>query len=186
MGSLLSTNNPRRRHPNFEKASPDDDNSSIAGQKCLSVKKFKWKKKRINREPRCELPPPDQKITTMVKSLTLREWILSSPGKEPECISGHEPFVFSPTFRRVFPSPPEVDETSISMTAMPCKARDSFSLERPLKISGEDDREEEREEGAVSSVSICRTESGRTKKKVSFRLPEEADIIIFYSPRDEY
>ncbi|KAF8033214.1 hypothetical protein BT93_D1963 [Corymbia citriodora subsp. variegata] len=185
MGSVLITNNPMRRHPNFEMANPDDDNNSIAGQKCFSVRKLKGRKKREYQE-QCESPLPDQKITTMVQCLTLREWILSSPGRQPECFNGRESFVFSPLFEKVFPTSPEVDETSISMTAMPCKARDSFSLERPLKISGEDDRDEEQEEGAVSSASICRTESGRSTKKVRFKLPEEADIIIFYSPRYDY
>lgn len=189
MGPVLSTNKPRSRHANFEKANPDDDNSSNAGQECLSVlkrRKTRGKKRRYQ-EQQCESPPPDQKkITTMVKSLTLREWILSSPGREPGCSYGGEPFVFSPQFKGVYPPSLEVDETSISITAMPCEARDSFSLEWPLKISGEDDREEEQEEGVVSSASIRRTESGSSTKKVRFRSPMEADVIIFYSPRDDY
>ncbi|KAI3440191.1 uncharacterized protein J3R85_003806 [Psidium guajava] len=179
MGSVLSRSNPRKTHPNSEKANPDDDNSSIAGHECLSIKKLKRRKKTSCREQQHGSPPPEQKkMTTAFKSLTLREWILSSPGREPEYIEGGEPFVFSPPFKRVFPSSPEVDETSISIAALPCMARDSFSLERPWRISAEDDREEEQEEGVVSSASICRTKSGRSTKEVSFRSPEEADVII--------
>lgn len=43
------------------------------------------------------------------------------------------------------------------------------------KINEEDD-----EGSCVGSIG------GKVKKRVSFKLPEEADIIIFYSPREKF
>lgn len=55
-------------------------------------------------------------------------------------------------------------------------SRDSYSSERRWKVE-----EIGRREMCVSS-SIRRSDS--LKKRVTFRLPEEADTIIFYSPKD--
>ncbi|KAF9587923.1 hypothetical protein IFM89_006177 [Coptis chinensis] len=34
----------------------------------------------------------------------------------------------------------------------------------------------------LMASSLHRSESGKSRKKVSFRMPEEADTILFYSP----
>ena len=55
-------------------------------------------------------------------------------------------------------------------------SRDGYSLERLLKVEEIDRRE--------MCVSSSRRRIDSLKKRVSFRLPEEADTIIFYSPKD--
>lgn len=120
-----------------------------------------------------------KKIAKVRDQFTLEELLMASPSR-------------SNSYKRVYPSSSRVAQTassSFSMeksvhldhkggrTALSCKARDmSFSLEK--RVRG--DHEEERRP-KVSSI-ISRSESGNSEKKVRFRLPEEADIVIFYSP----
>lgn len=45
---------------------------------------------------------------------------------------------------------------------------------------------EDQEYYSHGDFSICRSESGRkSKKKVSFRLPEVSDVIVIYEPADD-
>jgi len=119
-----------------------------------------------------------KKISNVRDQFTLEELLMASPRR-------------SSSYKRVHPSSSRVVQTapsSFSMekstvhldhkgcrTALSCKARDSFSLEK--RVRG--DHEEERPK--VSSI-ISRSESGNSEKKVRFRLPEETDIVIFHSP----
>ncbi|KAG6768914.1 hypothetical protein POTOM_024526 [Populus tomentosa] len=64
----------------------------------------------------------------------------------------------------------------------PCRGRESFSKDRLLVLDHVADKEDY---PTVSSVSLLsRTQSGKLQKRVSFKLPEEADIILIYSPQD--
>lgn len=56
----------------------------------------------------------------------------------------------------------------------------SFSLERLVMIDRETHDQSFSSILDVSSITTRR----QTKKRVSFRLPEETDVIIFYSPKD--
>lgn len=107
-----------------------------------------------------------------VTKLTLEEWLVASPDGT-DCFSEGELYVFRHGSKRAHPSLTRVH------TALSYKATDSFSLERRTHI----DKEAEVKKSEVSSIS--RTQSGKLKKKVRFRLPEEADIIIFYSPESD-
>lgn len=48
------------------------------------------------------------------------------------------------------------------------------------------DEEKEKEEEEEEEGLMYRTQSGKLKKKVSFKLPQEDDIIIFCSPRKSF
>ena len=107
------------------------------------------------------------------KEPTLEDWLIASPGKlqKNNGISGGEYHVFKHSFKRVFPS--FVGEMANSSS----KPREIFSKEKLLK--SEDVEREEIE------VSLSRSQSGQSKKRVSFRQPEEADIFIFHSSSGE-
>ncbi|KAE8125470.1 hypothetical protein FH972_020275 [Carpinus fangiana] len=111
----------------------------------------------------------EQQQLKMVKDLTLEECLSASP---PGCAyeqsftngGGHEYLVLKQLFDRVYPAISGEDEDY------------SFyrnSTERLLKVE-----EIDRREMCVSSLS--RSQSVKVKKSVSFRLPEEADIIRFW------
>ncbi|KAF6159190.1 hypothetical protein GIB67_032807 [Kingdonia uniflora] len=91
-----------------------------------------------------------------VNKVTLEEWLLSSPGMKHYRINGGELHVFKQS-SRVFPP----------------KQANSLFKESLLKVDEVD---------LVVSPSLSRSRSGRLKKSVIFRLPEEADIILIYSP----
>ena len=110
----------------------------------------------------------------MVKKGTLEDLLLAEPGKDENLIctsNGKECRFFIRFFKRI--CPPFSEDYAGTKTS---KAKfKSASFERLLKVevvehSGETD---------VSSVS--RSQSGNTRKRVSFRVPSEADIIIFYA-----
>lgn len=60
--------------------------------------------------------------------------------------------------------------------------QESFRPKTPVKT----DEEEEDEEEYFSISTVCKAETMKLKKRVNFRMPEEADIIVFYCPRDEW
>ncbi|GMJ14133.1 hypothetical protein HRI_005082500 [Hibiscus trionum] len=98
---------------------------------------------------------PEAKITK-VRKLTLEDWLLAAPGN-PVGMKGYlnagELHVFKHFSSKVHPSPLG-------------------------EITGNDDGLfVDLSSAAVSGSSL----SEKSKKKVSFRLPEEADIRIFYS-----
>lgn len=94
------------------------------------------------------------------EKLTLQEWILNSP-----------------SLNRIYPS----FEESVEATAYKLQPRERFSLER-MKMEVDDD--EELEEDA--DIMSCKSQSGKRKKKVSFRLPEVADIFVLDSEDGYY
>ncbi|XVF26159.1 hypothetical protein REPUB_Repub13aG0275300 [Reevesia pubescens] len=135
--------------------------SIIEAIKPQCLKKRKMKKNKLKRP----LQSPERRNTEVRKLTTLADWLLASPcpgGLNPDCLNGGELYVFKHFSRRVHPSSSREPET------LPSTPRDSFSKD----LSS----------GDVSGSSFSRSQSGKSKKKVSFRLPEEADIVIFYSP----
>ncbi|KAM1108685.1 hypothetical protein ACFX2B_005249 [Malus domestica] len=122
---------------------------------------------------------------------TLEEWLLASPGHVKADrnynISGGELYVFRPSSKRIHPA-----ASSSSKLPPLSKAKDSFCLERLVK---NDDKKSDEANLIVNDISAsmsCRSintqlsenKTRKLKKKVSFRLPEEADIFIFY-PSEE-
>ncbi|KAK9935917.1 hypothetical protein M0R45_012790 [Rubus argutus] len=110
---------------------------------------------------------------------TLGECLLSSPGSKPDSMSGGELCVLRSQYssRRVHPSSSSSKRPhTYDHAALGSKAR--------LVRNGEDETADANLDNMTSS-SLSRTQSeNKSKKKVSFRLPEEADIIMFY-PSEE-
>ncbi|KAJ7967774.1 Phospholipase C [Quillaja saponaria] len=130
-------------------------------------------RKTENSKRKTQLQSPEKKITK-VKKISLEEWLSASPGKKPDRFRGGELHVFkhSSKTRRVHPSSRKVHTFTSNLI---CEARDSITLDRPQNHDGEKGKKN------LESSCIRRSQSGKSKK-VSFRLPEEADIITFYSP----
>ncbi|KAL4313310.1 hypothetical protein GQ457_01G006650 [Hibiscus cannabinus] len=115
---------------------------------------------------------------------TLEDWLVASPGlqKINGTSSGGEYHVFKHySSKRVFPSFIRENTNTNSSSSSSSKARGSFSNERLLKGEEEEDAGNE----DIIEVSLSMSRSGKSKKRVSFRLPEEADIFIFHSSPPE-
>ncbi|CAI9086905.1 OLC1v1020830C1 [Oldenlandia corymbosa var. corymbosa] len=122
------------------------------------------------------------------KWMTLEECLMASPNinvHHHSCILGggghHDQ---AQMFRKNLPnkihpsSSPDDDDINIEEFFTPSR---SFSLGRI------DEREEEEEQDEKSSASVTpssRVGSGKSGRKVSFRLPGEADIFIYHTPKE--
>lgn len=156
---------------------------------CLKTKKMKKKKKK--KRVHDEMDPDEKKITE-VRKLTLEEWLLASPAPasmksadHQQCFgtssSGGELYVFKQFSNKVHPS-----SSSSSATTKEVVATTSSISKKPPR--DEVDQSFSMDDGASAnfSSSMCRSnQSGRLKKRVSFKLPDEADIIVFHSPEDK-
>ncbi|CAK9156852.1 unnamed protein product [Ilex paraguariensis] len=118
--------------------------------------------------------PASQKQLNPQENLTLEQCLMASPG-----------------LKRVYPSSPDVQPGFST-------PRISFSSDRTGKIdehtefftprisfSGERVRKNNEDEDSSSSINGG-SPIRKSKKKVSFKLPEVADIIIFYSPGESF
>lgn len=151
------------------KGKPYDSNITSAGSSIIELMKpDRLKTKKMMKKKQYSHSPEDKQIAKVREIITLEQLFMASPSR-------------SFSYKRVHPSSSGVRtasqsfsmDKSVNHTALSCKARDSLSLEKRVRAE---------EEPVVSSI-ISRSESGNySKKKVRFRLPEEADIIIFYSP----
>jgi len=129
-------------------------------------------------------------ISGEISFTSLGEWLTSSPGSKPDSMKGGELYVLRSHYssRRVHPSTSSSSSSSNrphtpDNAALVSKARDSFSLNRSVKNEVDNNIPEANLDKMSSSLS--RNQSGnKSKKRVSFRLPEEADIVIFY-PSEE-
>lgn len=129
---------------------------------CLKTKKMKRERSRKS------LSPPPEKNILEARKLTLEDWLLNSPARnsnKTERFNGGELYVFKHTSRRVHPSISSSSEIYHEAEASTSKPRDSFNCSLDFSKN--------------SCSSMSRSQSGKLKKKVSFRLPEEADIIIY-------
>ncbi|XP_021288166.1 uncharacterized protein LOC110419437 [Herrania umbratica] len=124
------------------------------------------------KERQLQLKEKQHQQPKQAKELTLEDWLIASPGLQKHSgTGGGEYHVLKHSSKRVFPS--FVGENAHTSS----KPRENFSKERLLKF--EDDEREDME------VSLSRSQSGKSKKRVSFRQPEEADIFIFHSSSSE-
>ncbi|KAA8523631.1 hypothetical protein F0562_010054 [Nyssa sinensis] len=103
-------------------------------------------------------------VRNMNQVSTLEDWLLASPCLNEGCTNGGDFKQFSSN--RVYASLAAEHEDFTS------KFRGSFSVERLVVNVDEVDR------GGMEDSSLSRRQSGKAKKKVRFRLPEPADIII--------
>ncbi|PQQ21167.1 hypothetical protein Pyn_04490 [Prunus yedoensis var. nudiflora] len=192
MGANLSTfkrsSSSSAASQRLQQAGGGDGNSSPAGPSCMELLKPECLKVKAEKKTRKRpLTPERKKIHNNnnntggggasgsgTKLTTLEEWLLASPGhhgmKKPDNynITGGELNVFRPHSRRVHPASSSssklpADHVPTAAAPLDSKATDSICLERFVKNDQINDK---------------------LKKKVSFRLPEEADIIIFY-PSEE-
>ncbi|KAI3795759.1 hypothetical protein L1987_38416 [Smallanthus sonchifolius] len=102
------------------------------------------------------------------KTLTLKECLLASPNNDHH-------HAINPSKIQVYTS----DLTTEARTEDLCASRISFPPEKLNGKRGKVDEDEDEESSFDHMLDRC--ESQKTKKKVSFRFPEEADIFIFCS-----
>ncbi|GMJ14552.1 hypothetical protein HRI_005124400 [Hibiscus trionum] len=98
------------------------------------------------------------------RKMTLGDWLLASPGptgSNPNSLLRGELYVFKNLSKRVHRSPSREHK------------KDGFTSD--LCCGGD-----------VSGSSYERNQSGKLKKKVSFKLPEEGDIVVFYSAAETF
>ncbi|KAI4295159.1 hypothetical protein MLD38_040594 [Melastoma candidum] len=147
--------------------------SCFVGKKLRKKKKKKKKKKQKNDKKNkkdqdgvsCEPEPSEKKAKLTRHHLTLEEWIWSSPGTDMarKAVAGDELLMFCQAYKRKTLSP--------SVCSNVIATEEGFPSRRVVPEDAEED-----------SVSICRSESRPSRKKVSFRLPEETNSIVFYTP----
>lgn len=111
-------------------------------------------------------------LKTVKEVVTLEECFLASPGKADYCFCTNrgDYYVLKQLSNKICPS------LSGDCADFVTESKDSVSLEKLFKM------EEVLDSGEKDFSSVSRTQSGKEKKRVSFKLPEDSDIIIFYSP----
>lgn len=161
-------------------------NRNVVGRRrCLglSASIFEFIKPRCSsREKKRPLATPHQqeKIQPILKSMnrpTLQDWIMSSPSLNVQ-LSGR----VHPSYEEESVHPAYEEGGIVEVTAPILLPIDSLCLER-LKLKANDDGDNKQ---AEEDSSIITRQSGvQGKKKVSFRLPEVADIF-FMDSADSY
>ena len=154
------------------KGKPYHSDITRAGSSIIELMKpERLKTKKMMKKKHYSHSAEDKQIAKVREIITLEQLLMASPTRSFSYNRVH----VHPSSSRVLHTASQSFSTdkSVNRTALSCKARDSFSLEKRLLAE---------EESTVSSI-ISRSEGGNySKKKVRFRLPEEADIIVFYSP----
>lgn len=115
-----------------------------------------------------------------IECMTLEDCLLASPNlnAHPRIMGGHEIQIFKHLPSKVYPSSHSPDISQELFTP-----RRSFS-ERLGRI---DESLEHDVDELSSKSSISRSGgSGKVRKKVTFRLPKEADIFSYYTPKDVF
>ncbi|KAF5727934.1 hypothetical protein HS088_TW21G00074 [Tripterygium wilfordii] len=162
--SCLGQSSPKR----LPEESSDDQNVSLNASVIEFIKQIFLKSETTKKKRQFN---PEGKQQQQLKLVTLQDWILDSPSLDNDCTSFGEHQVLKQFSFKVYPSLVQENPNFLY------NPRESFSQERLLK-----DFEVDREE--LEECSLNRSQSEKSKKKVSFRLPEESDIFIFY-PDDE-
>ncbi|KAI3680460.1 hypothetical protein L6452_35231 [Arctium lappa] len=120
---------------------------------------------------------------------TLKDWLLKSPNNN---LGDHH--AINPTKLQVLNAISPISSSHPIMSSPEVRnmefytPRISFSSEnrsRTLEKVDENEDEEE-DEGLRFTPILKRNGSQKLKKKVSFRFPQEADIFIFYSPKENF
>ncbi|KAL9669031.1 hypothetical protein QQ045_006572 [Rhodiola kirilowii] len=121
---------------------------------------------RKNKRARSSTYSSDQ-VVGKVRKLTLEEWLIASPArskKDNMTVGSGELYVFRNFTRRVFPASPML------------RHAESTDLDSGIGGKSPMDIDISCENGNhIPAI-------GKAKKRVSFKLPQEADIIIIYSP----
>ncbi|EEF32791.1 uncharacterized protein LOC125370476 [Ricinus communis] len=159
MGAKVSKNLDSRQNPEIIYSMDEKPKEGSSIIELLKPGCFKAKKTKTNRKR------------------TLEDWLLASPSMKPDCITVGELHVSKQFSKRVHPSS-SIEAHKVVLS----KAGESFSLERLVILDREADLDCINFSSMDVSSAIKRSKSNETKKRVSFKLPEEADIIIFYSP----
>lgn len=140
----------------------------VAGKESRSsasiIDHVKFRSLRTAKDVKIDLSPmrTQQEKDQYESKQTLEDWLLdSSPALNRSHASGEWQVLKHSSNKRVHPS--SVDP------------RDSFSKERLLEV------DEDGKGSEVTSSTFKRRQSGKVKKKVSFRSPKKDDIIIFTS-----
>ncbi|KAF5474916.1 hypothetical protein F2P56_006768 [Juglans regia] len=182
----LHSNSEREVKSASSNGSAHESSNSTRGSSIIKLLKRPeyWKTKKVMKKRQSPHQPDHHKsMITKVGKLTLEDLlIMASPGRADRFSGGPELYVFSSpaNYKRVHPS----SSTGSVDTALSSKAKDSFCLKRSrvLHMSAGKAAEGESE----SSLIISTNQSGKLKKKVRFRLPEEGDIIVFQSPDSDH
>lgn len=115
-----------------------------------------------------------------VKHSTLEDYLVDSPEVNvysqcsTEVGNHHQLQVVHKGYQKIYPASPDVTPGFYT-------PRVSFSSDK-IGLLGKVD--EENEDG--SNGSSIRSQNGRVKKRVSFKLPDEADIIVYYPSEDTF
>lgn len=174
MGANLCSLRPPDNHANGPRLHQKTSFVDLLIPDCLKTEKRKQQHQEENKVTKVA------QVTTRVKRVTLEEWILASPAVRRDVsgsVTASEVLVPKQSSHRVCPYLSSTCTTPSPSVKIPgdfSLARDSLSLERRTKV----------EETSREGMETSRSQSGKLKKRVSFRLPEEADIIFFYSPED--
>ncbi|KAK1296188.1 hypothetical protein QJS10_CPB15g01513 [Acorus calamus] len=112
----------------------------------------------------------ERKPSKTKKKPTLEDWIVSSPGFKHEW---NKPVKVCPDDQDGLLSFSRYSFSSVDDYLHYVVARDSLSLERTVKV-------EEMQSSSTTTTVSCLSKRQGGKKRVSFRLPEEADIHVFY------
>ncbi|GFZ03298.1 hypothetical protein Acr_15g0019060 [Actinidia rufa] len=113
--------------------------------------------------------PKKENNTEREGSLTLVDFLASPRRKSPQCVIKPLPM------KTINLSSPELHTEFFTPTNNFCLPGDSEKL---WKVNEEGADEVEFSGSSASGIG----QSGKLKKRVSFKMTEEADIIVFYSP----
>lgn len=130
-----------------------------------------------------------QQLQKKKKLTTLEDYLLSSPGSKPDqfnITNGGQLYVFKNySHNKVHPSSSSTAHHNNMALSLASKTRQSFSLDIDEHEAGPTESDILGVSNNSSSMmSTNNIQSGKLKKKVSFKLPEEADFLIIYSPEE--
>ncbi|KAF8009090.1 hypothetical protein BT93_J0164 [Corymbia citriodora subsp. variegata] len=108
---------------------------------------------------------------------TLEQWLLSSPVLQKSSANS-ETYLFKHFSNRVHP-------TSLDLMESSSGQRSSFSEDKLLKELNGELADRSGDVRVAPCPSLSQSQSEKTKKRVSFRLPEKDEIIIYSSPEVE-
>lgn len=166
MGANLCCLRPPDNHANGPQLRQKTSFMDLLIPCCLKTEKRKQHRQEENKVT---------KVNARVKRATLEEWILASPAVRRDVsgsVNASEVLVPKQSSYRVCPyviSTCPTPSPSVKIPGDFSLARDSLSLERRTKV----------EETSREGMKTSRSQGGKLKKRVSFRLPEEADTIFY-------
>ncbi|CAI9755035.1 unnamed protein product [Fraxinus pennsylvanica] len=144
--------------------------SSLKGSLMKFMKPIRlWDAMKIRKKQFHGQENQQQLVKNTCKVVTLEDWILSSPSFSNSS-NGGDLHVSKQSSNRIHPSFDGEYEDFVP------NSRTSFPVVTPMEI-------EKSEKGQSENTSLRRNETGKLKKKVSFRNPEVADVFLLESPQ---